>query len=441
MLRFSSTASFLIGSESRVSSLRRSKGVPIPSMAQVKYLGIVLDKRLTWGPHLKSKRKSLNSRSHLLRPILKSKLPIHNKIQIYKSLLRPIWSYGAQIWGCAKPTQIKTIEAFQSISLRTITSAPWFVSNHTLHKDLKIETVENLVKTHYKKFHNKLLHHPNPLIANQHTATIPDFDSPPEVFSPPPVKLSFQDQLNIPPANMESLSSTKVQTPPFYVSEGYEISTLKNALFDITESSSILFKSTPKYLIIHAGTVVAWNTIFKFLADNEQFKFHTHLPKPLKPYSVFIRHLHPSTPVEDIQAYITDKGYAVIQIRMGIEMEKKNCDFFFLLKLVFGADRLLDGWPTKENNCLEKAQSTAYFQDLVVMAVHYPSNGPCNNCGKFMLYYEHSVCVKIKWAYTCMYEELNAVVNSDESSVYKDQPPLHNVEKDFWLKSFRKSLL
>ncbi|KAL4085191.1 hypothetical protein QTP88_027050 [Uroleucon formosanum] len=149
------------------------QGVPIPSMAQVKYLGIVLDKRLTWGPHLKSKRKSLNSRSHLLRPILKSKLPIHNKIQIYKSLLRPIWSYGAQIWGCAKPTQIKTIEAFQSISLRTITSAPWFVSNHTLHKDLKIETVENLVKTHYKKFHNKLLHHPNPLIANQHTATIP----------------------------------------------------------------------------------------------------------------------------------------------------------------------------------------------------------------------------------------------------------------------------
>ncbi|KAL4085239.1 hypothetical protein QTP88_027098 [Uroleucon formosanum] len=112
---------------------------------------------------------------------------------------------------------------------------------------------------------------------------------------------------------MESLSSTNVQTPPFYVSEGYEISTLKNALFDITESSSILFKSTPKYLIIHAGTVVAWNTIFKFLADNEQFKFHTHLPKPLKPYSVFIRHLYPSMPVEDIQAYITDKGYAVIQ--------------------------------------------------------------------------------------------------------------------------------
>lgn len=67
-------------------------------------------------------------------------------------MLRPIWSYGAQIWCCAKPSQLKTIEAFQSISLRTITSAPWYISNHTLHKDLNIEAVDKLVKTFYKKF-------------------------------------------------------------------------------------------------------------------------------------------------------------------------------------------------------------------------------------------------------------------------------------------------
>ncbi|KAL4091823.1 hypothetical protein QTP88_026445 [Uroleucon formosanum] len=121
--------------------------------------------------------------------------------------------------------------------------------------------------------------------------------------SPPPIKLSFQDQLNIPPANMESLSSTKVQTPPFYVSEGYEISTLKNALFDILNP------------------------------DNVQFKFHTHLPKPLKPFSVLIRHLYPSTPVEDIQAYITDKGYAVIQVTNILHRINKNALPLFRIDL------------------------------------------------------------------------------------------------------------
>jgi hypothetical protein len=50
-------------------------------------------------------------------------------------MLKPIWAYGIQIWGCAKSSQIRTIQAFQSISLRQITSAPWYVSNLSLHKD------------------------------------------------------------------------------------------------------------------------------------------------------------------------------------------------------------------------------------------------------------------------------------------------------------------
>lgn len=66
-------------------------------------------------------------------------------------MLRPYWSYGAQTWGYAKPTRLKTIEAFQSIILRTITSAPCYVSNLTLHGDLNIEPVVILVKNPLQK--------------------------------------------------------------------------------------------------------------------------------------------------------------------------------------------------------------------------------------------------------------------------------------------------
>jgi hypothetical protein len=62
----------------------------IPTKTQTKYLGVILDKRLRWGPHLKYIRKLLNSRFHLLRPIIKSKLSINNKLLIYKSMLRLI---------------------------------------------------------------------------------------------------------------------------------------------------------------------------------------------------------------------------------------------------------------------------------------------------------------------------------------------------------------
>lgn len=150
------------------------QGVDIPITPKVNYLGITIDKRLTWGPHLKSKRKLLDYRLHILRPILKSKLSINSKLTIYKSFLRPIWTYGSQIWGSAKPSQLQTIQAFQSISLRLITSAPWYVTNITLHKDLKIQTVEQLIKQHYSKFHKKLHLHQNPLISHLSSRTLPD---------------------------------------------------------------------------------------------------------------------------------------------------------------------------------------------------------------------------------------------------------------------------
>jgi len=150
-----------------ISPVLHFEGKAIPMETHIKYLGLILDKRLTWGPHLKATRKKLNSRLHLLRPILKSNLSLNNKIIIYKSMLRPIWAYGVQIWGCAKPSQIKTIQAFQSITLRLLTSAPWYVTNNCLHKDLKIDSVTAVASNHYKKFHSKLATHTNPLIANQ----------------------------------------------------------------------------------------------------------------------------------------------------------------------------------------------------------------------------------------------------------------------------------
>jgi len=126
------------------------------------------------GTHLKCKRKILNNHLHLLRTILKSELSMHTKSTLYRSILRPIWEYGMQIWGCAKPSQVHTIQAFQCITLRLIASAPWYVTNETLHKDLRIPTVDQLAKLYYNRFHYKLQHHPNPLVNHLASSTLSD---------------------------------------------------------------------------------------------------------------------------------------------------------------------------------------------------------------------------------------------------------------------------
>jgi hypothetical protein len=128
----------------------------LPQTNQVKYLGLIFDKRLTWKDHIFDKRKKLNSRLHLLRPLLRSKLNLKLKILIYKMLIFPLWYYGIQIWGNAAPSNIQRIQSFQSICLRTITKSLWYVSNKTLHADLRINYVNQVTITAYQKLHKNL---------------------------------------------------------------------------------------------------------------------------------------------------------------------------------------------------------------------------------------------------------------------------------------------
>ncbi|KAL4136299.1 hypothetical protein QTP88_007847 [Uroleucon formosanum] len=150
-------------------------GIQIPHSQTVKYLGLILDRRLTWAPHIKSKRLQLNNRLRTLSSLLhrNTHTNLSIKLIIYKALLKPIWTYGLQLWGSAKKSNIQKIQAFQNITLRKITNAPPFVSNLTLHNDLRITTVLDEAKCYYKRFHTKLPLHPNPLIKKLSTLSIP----------------------------------------------------------------------------------------------------------------------------------------------------------------------------------------------------------------------------------------------------------------------------
>ena len=59
----------------------------------------------------------------------KSQLSLENKLLVYKAILRPISTYGVQLWGTASNSNIDILERFQSKVLRIITDAPWYVPN------------------------------------------------------------------------------------------------------------------------------------------------------------------------------------------------------------------------------------------------------------------------------------------------------------------------
>jgi len=76
----------------------------------------------------------------------KSQLSIESKLLLYKAILKPIWTYGVQLWGTAANSNIEIIQTFQNKYLRIVVNAHWYVTNDTLHHDLNVPYVRDEIK-------------------------------------------------------------------------------------------------------------------------------------------------------------------------------------------------------------------------------------------------------------------------------------------------------
>ena len=75
-----------------------------------------------------------------------SKLILDNKVAIYKSIIKPVWTYGIQLYVYTSNSNIEFIQRAQSKILRTITRAPWYIRYENIHKDLQIPFVKDKFK-------------------------------------------------------------------------------------------------------------------------------------------------------------------------------------------------------------------------------------------------------------------------------------------------------
>jgi hypothetical protein len=129
-----------------------------------------LDLRLTWHKHVFTKRKQLGIALTKMYWLLghKSKPSINIKLLIYKTILKPIWAYGIQLWGTASTSNIEILQHFQSKALSMITDAPWYVPNTVIQKDLQIPRVEHEISRYSYHYSKRLSVHPNELTLNLH---------------------------------------------------------------------------------------------------------------------------------------------------------------------------------------------------------------------------------------------------------------------------------
>lgn len=140
-------------------------GTRVPKVKAVKYLGMTLDAKLNWKEHVRSKISQAKSVRAKLKMLVGrgSKLSLQNKLLIYKQVIRPIFTYGIQLWACAPRMTVKKVQMYQNITLRTATNAPYYCRNNDLHRDLQIQTIAELARSAATQHIHRLEHHPNPL--------------------------------------------------------------------------------------------------------------------------------------------------------------------------------------------------------------------------------------------------------------------------------------
>ena len=86
--------------------------VSILQTKTIKYLGIHMVAKMTWKQHISSKIEQIRIKRREMYWLTSrdSKLNMGNKLLIYETIIKPIWTYGIALWGMAVKSHISKMD-------------------------------------------------------------------------------------------------------------------------------------------------------------------------------------------------------------------------------------------------------------------------------------------------------------------------------------------
>jgi hypothetical protein len=144
----------------------------------VKYLGVHLDKTLSYKQHIKATIQKAYGVMRLIYPLMaqNSKLNRTNKKLLYTTLIRPMITYAAPVWCKISNTAMRRLQVYQNKCLRLITNSERYTRITELHDEAQIPYIQDFINQISQKFYKTQLNN-SPLTKNitqirQNNATI-----------------------------------------------------------------------------------------------------------------------------------------------------------------------------------------------------------------------------------------------------------------------------
>lgn len=136
---------------------------PVPQTNVVKYLGLHLDRRLTWERHILTKIKCAKIKQAELNWLLgtRSSLSVRNKILLFQAAVMPILTYGSELWATCSRSLFSKVESYYNGQIRKITGVPWYVRNTIVQRDFGVTPLLEIVKKRLENYRTRLVNHPS----------------------------------------------------------------------------------------------------------------------------------------------------------------------------------------------------------------------------------------------------------------------------------------
>jgi hypothetical protein len=134
---------------------------------QVRYLGVMLDTKLTFKSHIDSCRKKAGMVTKFLFPLMKrtSSLSQQGKITLYRSYIRPVMTYACPVFSNCADCHMKRLQIFENKCLRMALNAPYRTRITSLHGRSRIPMIKSFVKQLTDKFYQKCAYSTNKLVS------------------------------------------------------------------------------------------------------------------------------------------------------------------------------------------------------------------------------------------------------------------------------------
>ena len=137
----------------------------------VKYLGVIIDKKLIFKEHIeqairKASAASFSSLYCLLNR--KSCTSLDSKLRTYKSYIRPILTYACPVFANAAKCHLNKLQLFQNKLLRMILDIHWydFKSTEVIHDSAHVPLILDFISRLTTNFYSKVEHNSNDLFSS-----------------------------------------------------------------------------------------------------------------------------------------------------------------------------------------------------------------------------------------------------------------------------------